>query len=192
VFPAGLVAGLVAGLDCGDGGLDGGDGGLDGGDGCRGRYGERVTDQPDDPPRQDGALTGKGPHAEGADIEGIDHAPATPAARVAGLLVAVQGVVVLAAAVFYLVEAVVSDATSVRNVAMGALLFLLMGAGLLLVARDLVRRRRWARAPAVTWEVICLPVAYGLVQSGRWYVGLPVAVVAAVVLAAVLSSHPAD
>jgi hypothetical protein len=151
-----------------------------------------VSDQPDDPPRPDGALTGEGITSEGLTGEGVDHGPATPAARVAGLLVAVQGVVVLAAAVFYLVEAVVSDATSVRNVAMGALLFLLMGAGLLLVARDLVRRRRWARAPAVTWEVICLPVAYGLVQSGRWYVGLPVAVVAAVVLAAVLSSHPAD
>jgi hypothetical protein len=60
------------------------------------------------------------------------------------------------------------------------------------VARDLVRRRRWARAPAVTWEVICLPVAYGLFQSGRWYVGLPLAVVALAVLVAVLGSSAAD
>jgi hypothetical protein len=78
------------------------------------------------------------------------------------------------------------------NVAMAVVLFLVMGAGLLLVARDLVRRRRWARAPAVTWEVICLPVAYGLFQSGRWYVGLPLAVVALAVLVAVLGSSSAD
>jgi hypothetical protein len=119
-------------------------------------------------------------------------APPTARTRLAGALVALQGVVVIGAAVFYVVEAVVSEATSLLNVAMAVLLFLLMGGGLLLVARSLVHRRRWARAPAVTWEVICLPVAYGLVESGRWYVGVPVAVVAAVVLAAVLTSSPVD
>jgi hypothetical protein len=112
--------------------------------------------------------------------------------KVAGLLLGLQGVVVLAAAVFWLVEAFVSQATSLLNVVMAVLLFALVGAGLLLVARDLVRRRRWARAPAVTWEVICLPVAYGLFQSGRWYVGLPLAVVALAVLVAVLGSSSAD
>jgi hypothetical protein len=116
----------------------------------------------------------------------------TPASTVAGLLVALQGAVVLAAAVFWLVEAFVSEATSVLNVVMAVLLFALVGAGLLLVGRDLMRRRRWARAPAVTWEVICLPVAYGLFQSGRWYVGLPLALVALVVLVAVLGSSAAD
>lgn len=116
----------------------------------------------------------------------------TPGSRLAAALVALQAVVVLAAAVFYLVEAVVSDATSLRNVAMAVLLFLLMGAGLLLVARDLQRRRRWARAPAVTWQVICLPIGYGLVQSGRWYVGVPVAVVALVVLVVILRTPAAD
>jgi hypothetical protein len=72
------------------------------------------------------------------------------------------------------------------------LLFALVGAGLLLVGRDLMRRRRWARAPAVTWEVICLPVAYGLVQSDRWYVGVPLAAIALVVLVAVLGSSAVD
>lgn len=119
-------------------------------------------------------------------------APTSLTLRIAGSLVALQGLLVLAAAVFYLVEALVSDASSLLNVAMAVVLFLLMGGGLLLVARDLVRRRRWARAPAVTWEVICLPVAYGLADSGRWYLGLPVAIVALIVLAAVLTSQPAD
>ena len=116
----------------------------------------------------------------------------TPVSRVAGLLVGLQGAVVVAAAVFWLVEAFVSEATSVLNVVMAVLLFALVGAGLLLVARDLARRRRWARAPAVTWEVICLPVAYGLVQSDRWYVGVPLAAIALVVLVAVLGSSAVD
>jgi hypothetical protein len=124
---------------------------------------------------------------------GVGHVAApTPVSKVAGLLLGLQGVVVLAAAVFWLVEALVSEAASLLNVVMAVLLFALVGAGLLLVARDLVRRRRWARAPAVTWEVICLPVAYGLFQSGRWYVGLPLAVVALAVLVAVLGSSSAD
>lgn len=133
-----------------------------------------------------------GASADASTAPGAADDAATPASRVAGGLVALQGVVVLAAAVFYLVEAVVSDAASLLNVAMSVLLFLVMGAGLLVVARHLVRRRRWARAPAVTWEVICLPVAYGLVESGRWYIGLPVAAVAGVVLFAVLSSGAVD
>jgi hypothetical protein len=127
-----------------------------------------------------------------ADDDGDRQAVSTPVSRLAGTLVGFQGCVVLAAAVFWLVEPFVSDATSLLNVAMAVLLFALMGTGLLFVARDLVRRRRWARAPAVTWEVICLPVAYGLFQSGRWYVGLPLAVVAAAVLLAVLASSAAD
>jgi hypothetical protein len=142
---------------------------------------ERRGGRPDDDP----AAVPPGP-------VGDDEAASTPASRLAGLLVAVQGVVVLAAAVLWLVEAFVAEATSVLNVVMAVLLFALMGTGLLLVARDLVRRRRWARAPAVTWEVICLPVAYGLVQSDRWYVGLPLAAVALVVLVAVIGSSPAD
>ncbi|HET8615593.1 MAG TPA: hypothetical protein VFL94_08730 [Actinomycetales bacterium] len=121
----------------------------------------------------------------------VDETPTT-ASRLAGGLVALQGVVVLAAAVFYLVEPLVSETSSLRNVAMAVVLFLLVGGGLLLVARGLVPRRRWARAPAITWQVICLPIALGLVQSGRWYVGLPIAVVALVVLVAVLRSPPSD
>jgi hypothetical protein len=153
-------------------------------DGVSEQRAEQPADDPDVPPDEQ----------VGAPPTGAPAADRTPtaASRVAGALVAAQGVVVLAAAVFYLVEAVTSQASSVRNVAMAVLLFLLMGGGLLLVARDLVPRRRWARAPAITWEVICLPVAYGLFQSGRWYAGLPVALVAAVVLVAVLVSAPSD
>ena len=45
--------------------------------------------------------------------------------------------------------------------------------GLWLVARGLFRGRRWARSPALVTNLLVLPVAVGLVQGGRWYVGGP-------------------
>jgi hypothetical protein len=108
------------------------------------------------------------------------------------VIIGLQGLLVLLAAVVYLVEAVQSKAAAMLNVGMSVLLFAAAGAGLLAVARGVRGRRRWARAPAVTWELVCLPVAYGLVQSGRWYLGLPLALMALLALVAVVASPPAD
>lgn len=89
--------------------------------------------------------------------------------QAAGLVVGLQGVVVAAFAVFYLVQA--PSGYSLFNVLVSALLFVIAAGGLLVVARGLLAGRGWARSPALTWEVICLPVAYGLLQSGRWLLG---------------------
>jgi hypothetical protein len=88
-------------------------------------------------------------------------------------LVAAQGVGLAGLAVFFLVELVVSTPLSVPRAVMAALLTLLAGLGLLVVARGLHRRRRWARAPALVTQLLALPVGAGLVQGGRWYVGVP-------------------
>lgn len=91
-------------------------------------------------------------------------------------MVAVQAGVVLAFAAFYLVAQ--ANAFSRFNVLASAGLFVLAAGGLLLVARGLRRSQRWARSPALTWQIVLVPVSYGLFQSGRWYVGLPLAVTA--------------
>jgi hypothetical protein len=106
------------------------------------------------------------------------HEPPTAPARATSLvalvaLVAAQGVGLAGLAVFFLVELVVSTPLSVPRAVMAALLTLLAGLGLLAVARGLHRRRRWARAPALVTQLIVLPVGVGLVQGGRWYVGVP-------------------
>lgn len=93
---------------------------------------------------------------------------------VAAAVVGLQALVVLAFAVFYLLSG--GHGFSTFNVVASAALFLLAAAGLLLVARGLVAGRRWARSPALTWQIVLLPVAYGLVQSGRWYIGVPLGV----------------
>jgi hypothetical protein len=86
-------------------------------------------------------------------------------------------------AVFFLVELTVATPTSAARAVVAALLTLLAGLGLLAVARGLRRARRWARAPALVTQLLALPVAVGLVQGGRWYVGVPLILWALGVLA---------
>ncbi len=103
---------------------------------------------------------------------------------VAGVIVGLQGLVVLAFAVYYVSQQ--AKAYSLFNVLVSAALFILSGAGLLLVAKGLLERRGWARSPALTWEIVCLPVAWSLGQSGRWYIGLPVGLLTLLALAGLL------
>ena len=88
-------------------------------------------------------------------------------------LVAAQGLGLAGLAVFFAVELAVATESSALRAVMAALLTLLGGLGLLLVARGLGRARRWARAPALVTQLLALPVAWGLVQGDRWYVGAP-------------------
>lgn len=124
-----------------------------------------------------------------------EHPP--PAARpVAGLalvaLVAAQGLGLAGVAVFFLVELVVATPLSVPRALMAALLTLLGGVGLLLVARGLDRGRRWARAPALVTQLLVVPVGAGLVQGGRWYVGVPLIGWALAVLVLLFTPAVAD
>ncbi len=110
--------------------------------------------------------------------------PARPPALVVLVaLVAAQGLGLVGLAVFFLVELMVSSPSSTARAVMAALLTLLAGLGLLAVARGLRRARRWARAPALVTQLLALPVAVGLVQGGRWYVGVPLILWALGVLA---------
>ena len=97
------------------------------------------------------------------------------------------GLLVAAAAVA--VELLVSSASDPLGAAVLAGLALVAGLGLALAARGLARRGRWARAPALVTNLILLPVGYGLVQSGRWYAGLPIMALGLAVL--VLLFHQA-
>ena len=104
--------------------------------------------------------------------------PSTPLRRPAALvvliaLVVAQGLGLVGLAIFFVVELVVATESSAARAVVAALLTLLGGVGLLLVARGLARARRWARAPALVTQLLVLPVAWGLVQGDRWYVGAP-------------------
>lgn len=98
------------------------------------------------------------------------------------VLVALQVLGLAGIAAFYLVELVVATADDRVRALITLLLTLAAAAGLGLVVRGLARRRRWSRSPVLVTNLLVLPVAWGLVQGGRWYVGVPLAAWAAVVL----------
>ncbi len=50
--------------------------------------------------------------------------------------------------------------------------------GLWLAWRGLIRRRRWARSPAVFVQLIALPIAYSAFGNGGWWIGAPLLVCA--------------
>jgi hypothetical protein len=118
---------------------------------------------------------------------------ARPAALVVLVaLVAGQGIGLVGLAAFFLVEVIVATPTSAARAVMAALLTLLAGLGLLAVARGLRRARRWARAPALVTQLLAVPVAVGLLQGGRWYVGVPLLLWALVVLALLFTPAVAE
>lgn len=104
-----------------------------------------------------------------------DTAAAPAAVRLAALVAAVEGLALLGLALFFLVELAVSTPTAV-GAALGALVFELLGAAILLtVARGLQRARRWARSPSVVLQILFLPVGFTLAfQAGQPWWGIPV------------------
>jgi len=95
----------------------------------------------------------------------------------AALLVALQAVLLAVVAVGYAVGGIAGDAESTAGSEVGAVLLGLSAALLLLVARGLLRRRAWARAPAVVVQILLGMTALSLLQA------VPVAAAAGTALA---------
>jgi hypothetical protein len=102
--------------------------------------------------------------------------------RACAALVALQAIGLAAAAVFIVVELIVSSSDDPVRAVVSGLLALAAAVGLGLVARGLLAGRRWARAPALVTNLILLPVAYGLLQADVWYAGIPLLLWALAVL----------
>lgn len=112
----------------------------------------------------------------------------TPAPLLAAAsLVAVEGLFLLGYAVL---EVASVDADRVAVAATTGIFFLASGAGLLLCARGLSRRRSWARSPVVLAQLIQLGVAWSFRGGETTIVALVLAAVAAIVLVGIF--HPAS
>jgi hypothetical protein len=118
---------------------------------------------------------------EGARPPAEQRAVGRSARRLLAVLVALQGGLLVAVAVFYIIEVVIGEPRSVP----GAVGILLMagaaGFGLLLVARGLLARRRWGRSPALVTQLMIIPVALASFPTG-WYIGGPLLVWAVAVI----------
>lgn len=86
--------------------------------------------------------------------------------RLAGVLVALQGLVGLGVAVAILVRAVTADALS--GYLLGEIgFFVVIGGAVLAAGVGLVTGRRGARTPAIVTELLLLPVVYSLLGPSR-------------------------
>jgi hypothetical protein len=77
--------------------------------------------------------------------------------------------------------------------AIGVTLFaFLAGAGMLAVARGLLRADRWSRSPAVLTQLFALPVSVSMLQGSQYALGVPLIVLAVVALVLVLCKPSND
>jgi hypothetical protein len=114
------------------------------------------------------------------------------AVLVLALLVLLQGAGLLGFAVFYLVEIIAGRSGALGRAWFGFALIAAGGVALVLVARGLVRARRWSRTPALLTQIFIVPVAVGLMQGGLWYAGVPLLLWAAAVAILLLRPSTAE
>jgi len=99
------------------------------------------------------------------------------------VIVAIQGLTALAAAVVLLVRGIAGADQRVVNGVATAVLFVVVGGVVLAAGRALTVGRRWGRGLAVITQLLLLPVAWYLVRGSQQpAAGVPVGVAAAVVL----------
>lgn len=98
----------------------------------------------------------------------------------AALIVAVQGLAILTLGFALLVSSVVGSPDSLAGAIFIGVLAVMGGAGLLLCAWGLRRRRRWSRSPALVWQLLMIPVGWYQVQGGMRWLGVSLVAVSAV------------
>jgi hypothetical protein len=95
-------------------------------------------------------------------------------------LVALQGVGLMVAGGYLIVRALEPDAMHRGSTEVLGVLSLLVGIGVLFMGRATRAGRR--RPPLIVLQIICLPVAFTIIQSGRWDIGVPLGLSALAVL----------
>jgi peptidoglycan/LPS O-acetylase OafA/YrhL len=105
-------------------------------------------------------------------------------------LLNLEGAVVLALGAFLIFKAVTADSFELAPLA-GEILFAAIGGfGLLAAAYSFKNKRRFGRAPAVLANLIALGVAKYQFEGGLWFVALPLAIVAAIILYCAITILP--
>ena len=120
-------------------------------------------------------------------------APGSPRTRstartLAAALCLLQALALVGFAGFYLVELVAGGASDVGAVVMSVALFLVVAAGLAYLARRWWTGSGAVTTPTVVWNVLLVPVAVGLAQSGQLILAVVLAVAVLVAIVAALAA----
>jgi hypothetical protein len=111
---------------------------------------------------------------------------------VAGAVCALQGLFLLGFCVWSIVALSSSGSDNPSRVVMEVLLVAVFAVGLLALGRYWVVGADWPRTPTIVWHALLLPVAWGLVQSGRGLIAVVVAVVALTGIGSAVAAGGAD
>lgn len=122
-------------------------------------------------PRHPGGAHGDGPSA-----------PTDGAARGAAAVLAVQAVCLAVGSVVLAFSAFAPDTFDVVGAEVLALIGLATAAGLGYLARAVDRTEPWARGPVLVVELICLPIAWTVIQNDKLLPGLALGASALAVL----------
>lgn len=107
--------------------------------------------------------------------------------RLAAAVASAQGVAVAAVAGVDLTKTWTGRPADRAAALLIAGLALVAAAAFGVLARALLRRRGWARSPLLVLELLALPVAWGLAQSGLWLYAVLVGAPAVLVVAALVA-----
>lgn len=104
--------------------------------------------------------------------------PAVSRPRLAAVvLLGIESVVLLGLGVLLVVRGFGTGIDDVGRAETGGVLALVGAAGLGLVTWGVLRGRSAFRSPAVVTQILCLPVAWGLLQGGLYGYGVPLVAV---------------
>ncbi|RTL67411.1 MAG: hypothetical protein EKK42_13745 [Pseudonocardiaceae bacterium] len=109
---------------------------------------------------------------------------APPQIRLAGIVVALQGLVGIVFGVVLLVRGLGAD-VPLRYVLGEMGYFVVVGVACVAIGIGLLRGRRWARSPAIVVELLLLPVVYSLLGPSKqivWGIVVGVVVIATFLL----------
>jgi hypothetical protein len=117
-----------------------------------------------------------------ARIVGPDAPVRSGSAAAAAGVIGLQALGLIAAGVWLMVRTLDDDAHHRGSTEVLGAMSILVGAGVFLLARAVLRRNGRVRSMLLVLEIICLPIAVTSWQGGRWYVGLPLVASAVLVL----------
>ncbi|WP_250281775.1 hypothetical protein [Frankia sp. CiP1_Cm_nod2] len=102
---------------------------------------------------------------------------AVHALRAAAVLLAAEGLLLVCLGVFLVVRGFGADTDDRGRAELGGLFAVVAGVVLWLLTWALLARRQWARSPLVVVQILCIPVAVGLLQAHRYGEGIPLVAV---------------
>jgi hypothetical protein len=107
---------------------------------------------------------------------------------VAGALTALEALVLVGFAVFYVIEMVSGATDNLSRAAVSTVLIVVFGVGLLALARGWFGAADWPRTPTVLWNALLLPVAWSLREGDRGPIALALGAVALASIVAAIAA----